>query len=195
MARLGQVHRSQVAGERQKPFTSLQVHMISCVSFLGVMEDIVLLLRPVMSCHNELTSSLWLEQPKCRNGEICTHWHMRAGVVRMGLQRHESRGSIVLGMHPCCPAHAEQAQGGPCCKVGCSCLHLNEDNALMRMPYALAGHVQSILIRRCPLLQCWIMHVGLSSLDVHLMRFCRGSHLLSYFSICTSNWPLLNAGN
>ena len=45
---------------------------------------------------------------------------MHAGVVRQGLQRHESSGSVVIGMHPCCAAHAEQLQGGPCCRVCCA---------------------------------------------------------------------------
>ena len=44
---------------------------------------------------------------------------LSTGVVRMGLQRHEGMGSIIMAMHPCCPAHAEQADGDPCCGVGC----------------------------------------------------------------------------
>ena len=55
-----------------------------------------------------------------RNMQSCETSSMHAGVLRQGLQRHESSGSVVIGMHPCCAAHAEQPQGGPCCRVCCT---------------------------------------------------------------------------
>lgn len=73
-------------------------------------------LKTPLNCSSAVYCGWWT--PGHRTCKIFTQKQpLRAGVVRMGVQRHESVGSIVLAMHPCCKAHAAQEKGGPCCTV------------------------------------------------------------------------------